>query len=168
MAGDAAAFDDFVAARSAALVRAAYLLCGDRARAEDLVQVALVKTWQRWQRVGDIEHVEAYVRRVVFTSYLAWWRRERETAVSDVPDRVCRRDDAAAADIRHDVVAALRRLPRGQRAIVVLRFYEDLTEAQTAAVLGCAVGTVKSQTARALARLRNDRSLAFAVAAEGA
>jgi RNA polymerase sigma-70 factor (sigma-E family) len=162
MARDHEAFDAFVAARSPALLRSAYLLCGDRGRAEDLVQTALAKVWLRWDRVGAMDHVEAYVRRVLFSGYVAWWRRgRREVAVADVPDGR-RLDHAGGVGDRTDVTAALRRLPKGQRAVVVLRFYEDMTEAQAAEVLGCSVGTVKSQTARALARLRGDLALTAA------
>lgn len=162
MARDPESFDAFVAARSPALLRSAYLLCGDRGRAEDLVQTALAKVWVRWDRIGEMEHVEAYVRRVLFTGYAAWWRRgRREVPVLDVPDGR-RPDHAGGVGDRADVTAALRRLPKGQRTVVVLRYYEDMTEAQTAELLGCSVGTVKSQTARALARLRGDLALAGA------
>ncbi|HEU0131015.1 MAG TPA: SigE family RNA polymerase sigma factor [Mycobacteriales bacterium] len=160
MGGDEQAFDDFVAARGRALVRTAYLLCGDRSRAEDLVQTALAKAWVRWDRVGGMDNAEGYVRRVLFHDFLSWWRRDRrEVAVAEVPETAGRGDHARAVSDRHDVTAALRRLPKGQRAVVVLRFYDDLTEAQAAAVLGCSVGTVKSQTSRALARLRADEGL---------
>ena len=146
-------FDDFVAGRGDALWRSAWLLTGDAQLAEDLVQTALGKSFRAFQRVSAEGSFEAYVRRVMFTTYVAWWRRrwngERPTEV--LPEPPTPTPDAAA---RHDLAAALLALPRGQRAVVVLRFFEDLTEKETAAVLEIQVGTVKSQTARALAALR--------------
>jgi RNA polymerase sigma-70 factor (sigma-E family) len=153
-------FEEFVAARGGALWRTAWLLTGDRQRAEDLVQTALGKAWPHWRRVSDTGSFEAYVRRVLYTTYVAWWRRRwnAEAPTADVPEAPGR-DEAEAVAARRDVVAALARLPRGQRAVVVLRYFEDLTEAQTAAVLGCSVGTVKSQCSRALAALRSSPAL---------
>jgi len=154
-------FGDFIAARSPALVRSALLLTGDEALAQDLVQVALVKTWSRWARIARQDAPEAYVRRVLVSTFLTWnrrrWRGERPVAA--LPDRCDPRDEFAAADLREGVSAALRALPRRQRAVVVLRYLDDLSEAQTAAVLGCSVGTVKSQAAKALATLRSSSRL---------
>jgi RNA polymerase sigma-70 factor (sigma-E family) len=146
-------FRDFVAARSAALVRSAWLLTGDEAAAQDLVQTALVKTWSRWARV---EAPEAYVRRVLLSTFLTWNRRRwrGELSVATLPERAEVRDAFADVDLRAPVHAALRELPPRQRAVVVLRYFDDLTEAQAAEVLGCSVGTVKSQNAKALAKLR--------------
>lgn len=154
-------FDDFVAARSPALVRTAWMLTGDRAVAEDLVQTALAKTWSRWSQVLRQDAPEAYVRRVMFSTFLTWNRRRwrGELPVAMVPDGPGQGDAFAAADLRRTVMGALRELPRRQRAVVVLRFLEDLTEAQTADALGCSVGTVKSQTAKALSRLRTSPGL---------
>jgi len=150
-AGTRERFDAFVAARGDALWRTAWLLTGDSWLAEDLVQTALAKAWPRFARVGD--GFEAYVRRTMFTTYVAWWRRqwngERPTAV--LPESPGPGPDL---DQRHDLLAALATLPRGQRAVVVLRYFEDLTEARTADLLGIRVGTVKSQCSRALATLR--------------
>ena len=150
-------FRDFIAARSAALVRSAMLLTGDEALAQDLVQAALAKTWSRWERIARQDAPEAYVRRVLVSTFLTWnrrrWRGEQPMAV--LPEVRDLRDEFASADLRDCVGAALATLPRRQRATVVLRYFDDLTEAQTAAVLGCSVGTVKSQTAKALATLRN-------------
>ncbi len=147
------AFEEYVAARSAALWRSAWLLTGDRHRAEDLVQTALMKCWRRWDRIDDPGAVEAYVRRTMVTTYTDWWRRRwnGELPTDDLPERV---DAGADPGLRRDVLVALAALPRGQRAVVVLRFYDDLTEEQTAAALGVSVGTVKSQTSRALCALR--------------
>lgn len=149
-------FRDFVAARSAALVRSAWLLTGDETAAQDLVQAALVKTWARWARLARQDAPEAYVRRVMLSTFLTWNRRRwrGEFQVAAVPDRPELWDGAAEADVRRAVAEALRTLPRRQRAVVVLRFFDDLTEAQAADVLGCLVGTVKSQTSKAMSRLR--------------
>lgn len=151
-------FDDFVAARGDALWRSAWLLTGDAHLAEDLVQTALAKSWPRWARVNADGSFEAYVRRVLFTTYAGWWRRRwnGERPTHSLPETTV---DDGDADLRHDVVTALATLPRGQRAVVVLRFFEDLTERQTAEVLGINVGTVKSQTSRALATLRTSSLL---------
>lgn len=150
-------FDDFVAARSAALLRSAWLLTGDEVTAQDLVQMALVKARVRWVWLVRQDAPEAYVRRVMLSTFLTWrWRRRRgEFPVAMVPHRPEPWDAAVEADIRWAVSHALRALPPRQRAMVVLRFFDDLTEAQAADVLGCSVGTVKSQTAKALSRLRD-------------
>ena len=154
--GEPDGFRDFVVARSPALVRSAWLLTGDDAAAQDLVQAALAKTWSRWPRVVRQDAPEQYVRRVMVSTYLTWCRRRwrGETPVAAVPDTADARDQYAAADLRRSVRAALRELPPRQRAVVVLRYFDDLTEAQAAEVLGCSVGTVKSQAAKALAKLR--------------
>jgi RNA polymerase sigma-70 factor (sigma-E family) len=148
----AGGFDSFVAARGDALWRSAWLLTGDHQLAEDLVQTALAKSWRHWDRVG-IDGFEAYVRRVLFTTYVAWWRRKwrAERPTADLPEAAAATSDT---DRRADLVDALSRLPRAQRAVVVLRYFEDRTERETADLLGIAVGTVKSHHARALAALR--------------
>jgi RNA polymerase sigma-70 factor (sigma-E family) len=149
-------FREFVVARSAALVRSAWLLTGNEADAQDLVQTALAKVWSRWPRVVRKDAPEAYVRRVMLSTFLTWtrrrWRAEAPTAV--VPERADPRDEFAEADARGSVQTALRGLPPRQRAVIVLRFFDDLTEAQAADVLSCSVGTVKSQSTKALANLR--------------
>jgi RNA polymerase sigma-70 factor (sigma-E family) len=159
--GEPDGFRDFVAARSPALVRSAFLLTGNEATAQDLVQTALATTWSRWSRLARQDAPEAYVRRVMVTTYLSWHRRRwtGEVAVAEMPDRTDAHDAFAEADLRRSVGEALRTLPRRQRAVVVLRFFDDLTEAQAAEALGCSVGTVKSQTAKALANLRACRAL---------
>jgi RNA polymerase sigma-70 factor (sigma-E family) len=154
-------FAEFVAARSPALLRSAWLLTGDWFTAQDLVQASLAKTWPRWDRVLRRDDPEVYVRRVMFNTYATWrrrrWRDERATDV--LPERAL--VDAGYAEVEHrDALrTALAALPRRQRAVIVLRYFDDLTEQQTAAVLGCAVGTVKSSAARALAALRKHPSL---------
>jgi RNA polymerase sigma-70 factor (sigma-E family) len=152
-------FHAFVVGRSAAHLRTAYLLTGNRADAEDLLQTALAKTYLAWDRIRDREALDAYVRRTLVTTQTSFWRRKRPEALYDeVPDSPGR-DDHADHDLHDALWTALNRLSRKQRATVVLRYYEDLTEADTAAVLGVSVGTVKSTTSRALATLRADASL---------
>ncbi|MFD6563129.1 SigE family RNA polymerase sigma factor [Micromonospora profundi] len=148
-------FRDFVAARSAALLRTAYLLTGDWATAEDLLQTALTKTYLAWKRLGGIEAVEPYARRVMVNTSTSWWRRrwhgERPTEV--LPERAG--VDEIEQQLDRDLLwRHLKALPNRQRAVLVLRYYEDMSEAQTAAMLDISPGTVKSQASRALATLR--------------
>ncbi|MFC4104657.1 SigE family RNA polymerase sigma factor [Micromonospora zhanjiangensis] len=148
-------FREFVAARSAALLRTAYLLAGDWATAEDLLQTALTKTYLAWKRLGGIEAVEPYARRVLVNTATSWWRRrwhgERPTEV--LPERSA--PDQIEEQLERDALwRHVQTLPLRQRAVLVLRFYEDLSEAQTADLLGISTGTVKSQTSRALQTLR--------------
>lgn len=151
-------FEEFVASRGRDLWRTAWLLTGDAHKAEDLVQTALMKCWRRWSSISNDGAVEAYVRRTMVTTYTDWWRRRwnGERPTERLPERVHQDADTG---LRHDTLAALAALPRGQRAVLVLRFYEDLTEAQTAEALGISVGTVKSQTSRALSALRSSTIL---------
>lgn len=144
-----ASFEEFVAARGSVLWRSAWLLTGDAHLAEDLVQTALAKCWGRFDRLGD--GFEPYLRRTMFTTYAAWWRRKwnGEQPSDTMPELPV--DDSMPDP---DLMAALAGLPKGQRAVVVLRFFEDLTEAQTAEVLSISVGTVKSQSSRAIGTLR--------------
>jgi len=152
-------FEDFVAARSAALLRTAYLLTRDHGLAEDLLQTALTKAYLAWRRIeGD---PEPYVRRIVVNTYASWWRRrwngEQPTEV--LPELADHHGEVEQAGETGDLWDALGRLPRRQRAVVVLRYFEDLTEPQVAGLLGISVGTVKSQTSKAFAKLRIDPSL---------
>jgi RNA polymerase sigma-70 factor (sigma-E family) len=156
-------FDEFVAARSTGLLRTAYLLTRDHAMAEDLLQTALAKAWFAWSRIET--DPEPYVRKILVNTFASWWRRKwnGEHAHGELPEPHAshlRHDEHAGADQRHDLWDAMGRLPRRQRAVVVLRFVEDLSEAETARLLGIAPGTVKSQTSKALAKLRIDPSLA--------
>lgn len=147
---------EFVIARGPALSRTAYLLTGDHALAEDLLQQALVKTAAHWRRVVEGGNPEGYVRRVMVNERTSRWRRRRYVEVSDAVagDPAGPGDEAEAAVRRVGLRRALAALPPRQRAVIVLRFFEDLSEAQTAGVMGCSVGTVKSQTHDALNRLR--------------
>jgi RNA polymerase sigma-70 factor (sigma-E family) len=151
-------FDEFVAARSGRLLRTAYLLTRDHGLAEDLLQTALTKAWFAWSRIDS--DPEAYVRKVVVNTYSSWWRRRwnGEHPSDELPDAATA-DHAAGSSESHDLWQALGRLPRRQRAVVVLRYFEDLTEAETARILECSVGTVKSQTSKAFAKLRIDPAL---------
>ncbi len=154
-------FAGFVAARSQRLLRTAYLLTQDRGTAEDLLQTALAKSWQAWGRIDD--DPEPYVRAVLVNTYTSWWRRRwRGEIASGEPPEVAHPDPAAGIEERHALWQALARLPRRPRAVIVLRYLEDLSEAETARMLGVSVGTVKSQTSRALAALRVDGALAEA------
>ncbi|WP_020576379.1 SigE family RNA polymerase sigma factor [Actinopolymorpha alba] len=155
-ANDEEAFRDFVNARWHSLLRTAYLLVGDYGYAEDLVQVALVRTHRRWLKIERIDAPDAYLRKVLVNLASSHWRRRlrfRESLVAEPPDGT--EDDAAAvSDQRDEVWAALRSLPPRMRAVLVLRYFEDLSEVETAAILGCSTGTVKSQASRGLDRLR--------------
>jgi RNA polymerase sigma-70 factor (sigma-E family) len=153
---DAVAFSELVASRSAALVRTAYLVVGDHQLAQDLVQEALVKTYVAWPRLRDVSKAEAYARRTIVTTAISWRRRRsfHERPAPSIPEQA--QPDRTDAIATRDVVwAELRALPPRQRAAIVLRYYEDLSEADTAQVMGCAVGTVKSQVSTGLERLRH-------------
>ncbi|WP_020578601.1 SigE family RNA polymerase sigma factor [Actinopolymorpha alba] len=148
-------FNAYVAARKHVLVRTAYLLTGDRHDAEDLVQATLTRTFLAWHRIRERNAVDAYVRRTMVNEHTSWWRRawrRTERSTADLPERPA--DSPIDLADRDEVWDLVRTLPPRQRAIVVLRFYEDLSPAEIAATLGCSVGTVASQTSRAIAALR--------------
>ena len=149
-------FRDFVTTRWSALLRTAYLLTGDRDRAEDVVQGALVRAHRHWPGIQRSGTAEAYVRKTMVNLNTDWWRRlgSRERRVESVPDRGLEADTYAAFELHDELWSAVRQLPTRMRAALVLRYFEDLSEAETAAVLGCSVGSVKSQCSRGLARLR--------------
>lgn len=152
-------FEEFVASRGPSLWRTAWLLTGDAHKAEDLVQTALLKCWPRWERICSRGPAEAYVRRVLVTTYTDWWRRRwtGEVPTASVPDNMHVMD--ADTSERHDVLTALASLSRSQRAVLVLRFCEDLSVNETAELLGVTTGTVKSHTSRALAALRTSTAI---------
>ena len=157
MDGDEAAFAEFVTREWSRLVRVGYLLTGDVGRAEDLVQQALVKVHRHWSRVHHGGSPYADPRAAVANESTSWWRRRRVAEdLGEVPARADRaRSDAyAVVDSRDELVRALHTLPPRMRAVVVLRFYDDLSERETAQALGMSVGSVKSQTSRGLDRLR--------------
>ena len=151
-------YDEFVVMRSPRLLRAAYLLTRDWAAAEDLLQTALAKAWFAWSRLDS--QPEAYVRKIMFNTYASWWRRRSfgEHPTAEFGEHPAA-DRHAEVDARDEVWRALGRLPRRQRAVLVLRYFEDLSEAEIAETLGISAGTVKSQAAKALAKLRQDSSL---------
>ena len=152
---DPAAFAEFVAARSAALHRTAYLMVGERQLAQDLLQEAFTKTYVTWPTLRDPGKAEAYTRKVITTTAISWYRRKSwQERPSDTLPEASHDGHADELTQRAWVWSALQGLPPRQRAAIVLRYYEDLTEAQTAAALGCAVGTVKSQVHAGLATLR--------------
>jgi len=147
-------FAEFAAARSRQLIRLAYVLTGDQHAAEDLLQNALVKAAAHWGRIHTAP--EAYVRRIMYREQVNWLRlraRRRETAMAQVPE-LSAGDEAGSVDARLALWAALRALPPRRRAVLVLRYLEDLPESQVAEILGCSVGTVRSQSHRAVAQLR--------------
>jgi RNA polymerase sigma-70 factor (sigma-E family) len=155
---DERSFDAFVAARTGALIRSAYLLAGDQQLAEDLVQSALARCSLRWARIVAKGDPEPYVRTVLYREHVSWWRRRKvaEVLVADLPEprRSPGRDFADELAQTDTVRAALLQLPPRQRAVLVLRYFEDSSESQVASVLGCSVGTVRSHNARGLAHLR--------------
>jgi RNA polymerase sigma-70 factor (sigma-E family) len=137
------------------LSAAAYLITGDRHLAEDLVQVALIRVASHWERIAGSGDPDAYVRRVMYTQHVSWRRRRQVRALTyAVPPDPPGRDVMGELTSSLVVRQALARLAPRQRAVLVLRYFEDLTEAEAADVLGCSVGTVKSQSRDALARLR--------------
>jgi RNA polymerase sigma-70 factor (sigma-E family) len=158
-AGDPS-FREYVATRSASLLRMAYLLTHNRADAEDLVQAALAKAYQAWDRIEDRGAVDGYVRRALVNTHISWWRRRRveEYPTDDIPEQAVT-DHAGDSELQDALRRAIERLPRRMRAAVVLRYYEDMSEAEIAGVLGVSQGTVKSTVSRAVAKLRIDAEL---------
>ncbi|WP_433887859.1 SigE family RNA polymerase sigma factor [Streptomyces sp. CA-111067] len=169
-------FEEYVAGRGQALLRLAFLLCGDAHLAEDLTQDVLLRVHGRWRRIAALDHPDAYVKRMLLNEYLSWRRRRSSSELLGVPQPdggTGRPEDPADGDLGEQVARReaawhlLATLPRRQRAVLVLRFYEDLTDAQIAGVLGCAAGTVRSQAARALATLRTDPVLLRSLTGRG-
>jgi RNA polymerase sigma-70 factor (sigma-E family) len=147
-------FEEFVVAALPDLLRFGVVLTGDRHRADDLVQIALVKTMRRWSYITHDQPV-AYVRRVMVNTHLSWWRGRRpESQLPDTFDVVDTTRGVAAYDDQDQLARGLAALPPRQRAVVVLRYYVGLSEAEIADTLGCTPGTVKSQAAKALISLR--------------
>lgn len=146
-------FEEFVRARAGGLYGTALLLTGDRQVAEDLLQTALTQAWRSWDEITTSH--EGYVRRILVNTYMSWRRRKwhGERPTDEVPEEHAGDNDAAMSV---DLLGAVRRLARRQRAVIVLRYYEDLPDAEIASLLGCSVSTVRSQAHRALARLRID------------
>jgi RNA polymerase sigma-70 factor (sigma-E family) len=162
-----AEFSDFMHGRWSQLVRLGYGLTGDRQLAEDLAQTAFARAYASWGRVRRADNPDAYLRRIVVNANSTRFRKMRvdEVLTAAVPELMAAADHADRRGDREAVMTALMQLPYGQRAAVVLRYWLDLSEAETAAILGCSVGNVKSQASRALAKLRTSEALAAGGAA---
>jgi RNA polymerase sigma-70 factor (sigma-E family) len=148
-------FTEFAAARSGELIRLAYVLTGDQHAAEDLLQNALTRAAAHWGRIHTSP--EQYVRTIMYREQVSWWRRRArrpETVMAELPEQAALAPEADVAD-RLALRDALRALPPGKRAVLVLRYLEDLPERQVADILGCSVGTVRSQAHKAVAQLRS-------------
>jgi RNA polymerase sigma-70 factor (sigma-E family) len=148
-------FLEFVAARTHVLFRMAYALTGHQQSAEDLLQSALATCALRWRQING--HPEPYVRKVMYHEQVSWWRRRRrytELSMAQVPDRMVAHDPSHDAALKLTLHRALARLGARQRAVLVLRYLEDLSEGEVARIMGCSESTVGSQASRALARLR--------------
>ncbi|WP_433516748.1 SigE family RNA polymerase sigma factor [Nonomuraea sp. CA-143628] len=147
-------FAEYVTARSGRLRRIAYVLTGDWATADDLVQTTLARAWQAWRRIkGD---PDPYVYRILTNTHASWWRRRwrGEVPTESLPDATAHGDFARELSEKDALWTAIRALSDRQRAVIVLHYFEDLTLPQCADVLGCSLGTVKTQLGRALTRLR--------------
>lgn len=153
-------FREFMLGRWPGLVRLAYGLTADRGEAEDLAQATLAKAYAAWGWVRRAEDPDAYVRKILINLNSRRFRRRRvvEKPAERLPEPAVA-DATGQIDQRSDLLAALRDLPPRQRQVVVLRYWDGLTEAQAAAILGCSIGNVKSQTSRALAKLRTSNQL---------
>ncbi len=149
-------FASFVAARSAALLRMAFLTTGDQQEAEDLLQTALAKTYLAWGRIESEKNLEAYVRRVVVTTHVSAWRRHRnrERPADAAPELADRATAEGGLEERDWMWQALAGLPLRQRTVLVLRYYEELSEAEIARTMSCSTGSVKTHASRGLATLR--------------
>jgi RNA polymerase sigma-70 factor (sigma-E family) len=150
-------FEEFAGTRLPAVLRFAGVLTGDRALAEDVVQEVLIRAHKRWDQIGQLDRPEQYVRKMVVNEYLSWRRRSWRLIPSGTGPEVDRRltpDHAQAHAERDALLAELGKLPRRQRAVLVLRYYEGLSDTEIADVLGCAPGTVRGYASRALAALR--------------
>jgi RNA polymerase sigma-70 factor (sigma-E family) len=165
--GTGSDFDEFVVARGTALLGFAFVLCGNRELAEDLVQSVLVRVHGRWQRVTAADRPDAYVRRMLVHEYLGWRRRRSSSELpsAHTPD-VGQADHAVGLADRDAVWRLLATLPRQQRAVLVLRYYEDLSDAQISEVLGCSTATVRTHASKAHAALRAHPALAAAAREE--
>ena len=152
-----ASFEEYVVTRGPTLLRFAYLLCGDRHLAEDLVQEVLVRAHRRWARI-EIDEPSAYLRTAIVRAHLSWRRRRSssEQVSADLPEPAAGPDFAERQAVRDELWTLLATLPKAQRTVLVLRYFEDLDVRQTAAVLGCKESTARVHAARGLAALRRD------------
>jgi len=147
-------FAEYVTDRQAVLLRFATVLCGDGALAQDLVQDALIKAHQRWRAIAAMAAPEAYVKKIIVNGHLSFRRKHARVRLVDEVVMPPSADHATGTDDRDALAGELARLPRQQRAVLVLRYYEGLTDAEIADVLGCSAGTVRGYASRALATLR--------------
>ena len=149
-------FERFVAAHAPALLRLAYASSGDAHLAEDIVQQVFIHAHKQWRRIDEMDHAEAYLRRMVVHELASWRRRwqQRKTVVSDAIERPAA-DAISAVDDRAQCAALLAQLPRKQRLVVALRYLDDLPDAEIAALIGCSEATVRSQASRAMSTLRS-------------
>lgn len=154
-------YENFVRALLPRLLRYATMLTGERELAADLVQDVLVKVYRHWSRISDADHPDRYVVRMVTNGYLSWRhsRAARLVAAGDLPDEAGQDDFAADHALREDMWQRMARLPRRQRAVVVLRYYEQLTDPEIADLLGCAQATVRAHAHKALMTLRKGLSV---------
>jgi RNA polymerase sigma-70 factor (sigma-E family) len=161
---DEAAFRDYVHDRETALLRTAFMLTGNKADAEDLVQAVLAKTYLAWGKINDRAALDNYVRRAMVNTHISWWRRRKleEYPTDELPDQAIA-DHAGESDMAEVVRRALDRLPQRMRTAVMLRYFEDMTEPEIATALGISLGTVKSTVSRAVAKLRIDEELGDAL-----
>lgn len=153
-------FRDYVRTRRRALLRTAFMLTRNEADAEDLVQSALAKTFLAASRIEDRSALDGYVRRAIVNTHISWWRRRgvTELPTDELPDEAVA-DHAVISDLQETLRRAVDRLPDRMRAAVMLRYYDDRSEAEVAEILGISLGTVKSTVARAVAKLRIDADL---------
>ncbi|MET7695233.1 SigE family RNA polymerase sigma factor [Streptomyces sp. NPDC005483] len=153
------AFEELVAARRPRLLRMAWLLTGDSHLAEDLLQTVLTKVWPQWQRIAR-QNPEAYVRKALVNTHASWWQRRWRGEIPHehewLPEVTDTRDPFASVDLERSLSVVVRRLPPRQRAVLVLRYFEELSVQETARIMGCRPGTVKSQAAKALTALRGE------------
>lgn len=155
MSAEEDGFEDFVRSHSSSLIGGAWMVTGDRGEAEDVVQTVLIRVGARWKLVRAMANPGAYCRKAVMNEALSWRRKRRAmplATIDEAPEPSLGPDERVAGE--QNVLTLLMTLPRGQRAVIVLRYLYDLTEAQTADELGISLGTVKSQTSRALTTLR--------------
>jgi len=147
-------FEEFADTRLAAVLRFAAALTGDRALAEDVVQEVLIRAHARWRKIGRLDHPESYIRKMIVNEFISAKRRNWRLVPAEHTPDVAESDHASRHAERDALLAELGRLPRRQRAVLVLRYYEGLSDQEIAAVLGCAPGTVRGYVSRALATLR--------------
>ncbi len=165
---DSTMFSEYVENRSHALLRTAYLMVGDHQLAQDLLQEALIKTFMAWPRLRDHERVDAYVRRTIVTTSISWRRRRSfHERPSELLPEAPAADQVESLATHQVLIGHLAGLPPRQRAAIVLRYYEDLSVAQTAEVMGCSPGAVKTHVSIGLGKLRDRLGPDFVLVATG-